>query len=28
VLKEAKKGQEVGMKVSKPVKEGDLVYAA
>jgi hypothetical protein len=24
----AKKGQEVGMKVSKPVKEGDLVFVA
>ena len=24
----AKKGQEVGMKVSKPVKEGDLVFSA
>jgi len=28
VLKEAKKGQEVGMKVSKPVKAGDLVFKA
>jgi translation elongation factor EF-1alpha len=27
-LKEAKKGQEVGMKVAKPVKAGDLVYKA
>lgn len=27
-LKTAKKGQEVGMKVAKPVKEGDLVYKA
>lgn len=27
-LKEAKKGQEVGMKVSKPVKAGDLVFKA
>ncbi len=27
-LKEAKKGKEVGIKVTQPVKEGDLVYKA
>ncbi len=27
-LKEAKKGQEVGMKTTKPVKTGDLVFKA
>ncbi len=27
-IKEAKKGMEVGMKVSKPCKEGDLVFKA
>lgn len=27
-IKNAKKGQEVGMKVAKPVKDGDLLYKA
>ncbi len=27
-IAEAKKGQEIGLKVSKPVKEGDLVFKA
>jgi len=27
-VQSAKKGQEVGMKVAKPVKDGDLVYKA
>ncbi len=27
-IKEAKKGMEVGMKVAKPCKEGDLVFKA
>ena len=27
-LKEAKKGQEIGLKVSKKVREGDLVFKA
>lgn len=27
-IKEAKKGMEVGMKVTSPVKEGDLVFKA